>query len=171
MKFTREITAKGLQLPSAAAKLAGFKAGEKAEYHVADSVIVALKGQMTAMELLNAARTLQELAASLHSHLAQVCGQCDRCGGVSGDSCPLTGMLDAGIVLPEVLRREAGIPEDAKLCAAVDEENHTVEIYIAGYDCDLRDIPPEIVEMFERANVCLGELEEHLIEGDVVYGG
>ena len=36
---------------------------------------------------------------------------------------------------------------------------------------DLRDLPPETLEMFLAANVCLGELEERLMVGDTVYGG
>ena len=30
--------------------------------------------------------------------------------------------------------------------------------------------PPEVLEMFIAANLCLGELEERLIVGDTVYG-
>ncbi len=78
------------------------------------------------------------------------------------------GELD--IALPDDLRREAGIPEGAKLCASVDEEEHTVTISTADYDHDLRDIPPETLEMFTAANVCLGELEGWLMAGDIVYG-
>ena len=63
-----------------------------------------------------------------------------------------------------------GIPEKAKLCASVDEEEHTVTISEADYDHDLRDVPEEVLEMFRDAEICVGELEERLILGDVVYG-
>ena len=72
--------------------------------------------------------------------------------------------------LPDYLREEAGIPEKAKLCASVDEEEHTVTISEADYNHDLRDVPEEVLEMFRGAEVCVGELEERLILGDVVYG-
>ena len=62
MRFIKEITPKGLLLPVTAARLAGFEANEKAEYHTLKGAMVVLKGQMTAMELLTAARSLQELA-------------------------------------------------------------------------------------------------------------
>ena len=174
MKFIKEITPKGLLLPVTAARLAGFEANEKAEYHTLKEAMVVLKGQMTAMELLTAARSLQELAVELHTHLAKVCGQCDGCGKDAengGEGCPLTELEADGITLPDYLLEEAGIPEGTKLCADVDEEEQTVTIFPAGYDHDLRDIPPGILEVFLAANVCLGELEERLMVGDTVYGG
>ena len=174
MKFIKEITPKGLLLPVTAARLAGFEANEKAEYHTLKGAMVVLKGQMTAMELLTAARSLQELAVELHTHLAKVCGQCDGCGKDAengGEGCPLTELEADGITLPDYLLEEAGIPEGTKLCADVDEEEQTVTIFPAGYDHDLRDIPPGILEVFLAANVCLGELEERLMVGDTVYGG
>lgn len=174
MKFIKEITPKGLLLPVTAARLAGFEANEKAEYHTLKGAMVVLKGQMTAMELLTAARSLQELAVELHTHLAKVCGQCDGCGKDAengGEGCPLTELEADGITLPDYLLEEAGIPEGTKLCAEVDEEENTVTIFPAGYDHDLRALPPETLEMFLAANVCLGELEERLMVGDTVYGG
>jgi len=74
------------------------------------------------------------------------------------------------VELPDYLREEAGIPEKAKLCASVDEDEHTVTISEADYDYDLRDVPEEVLEMFRDAEICVGELEERLILGDVVYG-
>ena len=127
MKFIKEITPKGLLLPVTAARLAGFEANEKAEYHTLKGAMVVLKGQMTAMELLTAARSLQELAVELHTHLAKVCGQCDGCGKDAengGEGCPLTELEADGITLPDYLLEEAGIPEGTKLCAEVDEEEN-----------------------------------------------
>ena len=156
MKFIKEVTPKGLLLPVTAARLAGFSAGEKVEYHALKGAMVVLKGQMSAMELLTAARSLQELAVDLHTHLAKVCGQCDGCGENAengGEGCPLMDLEADGITLPDYLLEEAGIPEGTKLCADVDEEEQTVTIFPAGYDHDLRDIPPGILEVFLAANV------------------
>ncbi len=169
MKFTKNISPKGLRLPVSAARLAGMEIGEKVEYHTGDNAIVVLKGRMTAMELLRAAQSLQDLAADLHTHLAKVCGYCDGCG-TSGEYCPVAGIFETDVTLPDDLRREAGIPEDAKLCATADREKHTVSVFAADYDYDLRDVPEEILEMLTAANVCLGELEERLVLGNVVYG-
>ncbi len=170
MKFIKKITPKGLRLPVSAARLAGMESGEKAEYHTGDNAIVVLKGRMTAMELLRAAQTLQDIAVELRTHLANVCGSCDGCDGACGEFCPVAGTFEADVTLRDDLRREAGIPADAKLCTAVDRDAHTVSVFAADYDYDLRDVPKKILKMFSAAGVCLGELEERLIQGDVVYG-
>lgn len=164
MKFVKETTSKGLQIPAAAMKLSGFEGGGKVELHASEDALVVLKQRMTAMELLRAAKSLQKLATDLHVHLAGVCGPC---GGCNGD-CPVEDGDE--VDLPDYLREEAGIPEKAKLCASVDEEEHTVTISEADYDHDLRDVPEEVLEMFREAGICVGELEERLILGDVVYG-
>ena len=167
MKFLKEPTDKGLHIPRAALNLCGFEAGEKVELHTAENALVALKGRMTAMELLRAAQSLQQMAVELHTHLAKVCGPCDGCEG----ECPFETRDEDEIGLPEYLREEAGIPADAKLCAWVDDEEHTVTISEADYDHDLRDVPEEVLEMSRATGICVGELEERLIVGDTVYGG
>ena len=164
MKFLKETTSKGLQIPAAAMKLSGFESGGRVELHASEDTLVVLRQRMTAMELLRAAKSLQKLATDLHVHLARICGPCDGCDG----ECPFED--GDGVDLPDCLREEAGIPENAKLCASVDEEAHTVTISEAGYDHDLRDVPEEVLEMFRDAEICVGELEERLILGDVVYG-
>lgn len=68
------------------------------------------------------------------------------------------------------LREEAGIPAGAKLCVYVDDEEKTVTIAEAGYDHDLRDVPPYLLEMLGEAGICLGELEEQLMVGNLIYG-
>jgi len=171
MKCVKEITPKGLLLPAAATRIAGLGGKGRAEYHILKSSIVVLKGQMTAMELLAAAQSLHDLSVELNSHLAKVCGQCDGCPEINGEGCPLLQFEEADVTLPDELREKAGIPEGAKLCAEVDEEKNAVVIFAAGYEHSLRDLPPETLEMFLAANICLGELEERLITGDTVYGG
>ena len=164
MKFVKETTSKGIQIPAAAMKLSGFESGGKVELHASEDTLVVLKQRMTAMELLRAAKSLQTLVTDLHVHLAKVCGPCTGCDG----ECPFEDGDE--VDLPDYLREEAGIPEKAKLCASVDEEEHTVTICEADYDHDLRDVPEEVLEMFKEAGICVGELEERLILGDVVYG-
>ena len=149
MKFVKETTSKGLQIPTAAMKLSGFESSGKVELHASEDTLVVLKQRMTAMELLRAARSLQKLATDLHVHLARVCGHCDGCDG----ECPFGGGDE--VELPDYLREEAGIPEKAKLCASVDEDEHTVTISEADYDYDLRDVPEEVLEMFRgRRDLC-----------------
>ena len=66
---------------------------------------------------------------------------------------------------------EAGIDEGAKLCAYVNEEDNSVTIAQADHKYDLRDVPPEVLDMFLDTGLCLGELDELLIKGEVVYEG
>ena len=74
------------------------------------------------------------------------------------------------IEISPYLREEAGIPAGAKLCVYVDDEEKTVTIAEAGYDHDLRDVPPYLLEMLGEAGICLGELEEQLMVGNLIYG-
>ena len=78
--------------------------------------------------------------------------------------------MDGSVELKDFLRQEAGIPEGVKLCAEVDKETHSVIISEAGYRYDLRDLPPDLLDTFSAAGICLGKLEEHLIMEDTVYG-
>ena len=173
MKCINEITPRGLQLPLSALRLAKLGDSGKAEYHVLDNTVAVLKGQMTAKELLDAAESLNKLAAELHTHLANVCGLCDSCGeGLEncGNGCPAAGLEAVDLDLPEELMKKAGIPEGAKLTADADEKDHLIIVYPAGYDHDLRDVPPETLKMFHAAHVCLGNLKDLLMEGEIVYG-
>lgn len=166
MKFLREATAKGLRVLPAELAMAGFSETQAAEVYVAEDAIVVLKRRMTGMELIRAARQLHELSVELSLHLAKACGFCHDCA----EECPFEA-LEEEIDLPGYLREEAGIDEGAKLCAYVNEEENSVTIAEAGHEYDLRDVPPEVVDMFLDTGLCLGELDELLIKGDVVYEG
>ena len=167
MKFTRQATPKGVYIPNSAIKLAGFETGDDLELHVDESAMVLLKKRMTAYELVDAIQHLNSITTELLKHIAGVCGPCDDCC----DGCPFDDYEDGEeITLPEYLLEEAGIPENAKLCACVDNETNSVTITAAGHDHDLRDVPRSIAEVFACAGICLGALEEQFIRGDIVYG-
>ena len=168
MKFIKENVPKGLKIPAAALRISGFPHGERVEIHAMDNSIVLLKGHMTAPELVGVIRQLSDLSTELFEHLAEVCGPCEDCDeeGV----CPCEDLGDADIDPTGFLREQAGIPADAKLCIEADEENHTVTISEAGYRYDLRDVPTELLDAFVETGACLGELEEHMILEDIIYG-
>lgn len=168
MKFIKEVTPKGLLLPVTAARLAGFSAGEKAEYHTLNGAMLVLKGRMTAPELLAVVHQLTSASAQLLHHLSQVCGYCEDC---DKDSCPYNDFEEETVQVNEYLREAAGIPDGAKLCAEVDEEAHTITVLAAEHRYDLRDLPADLLDTFMAAGTCLGKLEEHLIAEDTVYGG
>ena len=168
MKFHKNITRGPVTLPTAAVKLCGLEAGGKAELHALEGAAVLMKASMNAMELIHALDSLHQLTVDLAVHLIKVCGPCDGC---SDGICPFKGFLDNPITLPDDLREEAGIPREAKLCSYVDEEENAVIITAAEYDHDLTDVPAMILEMFTAANVCIGELDDLITDGDIVYGG
>lgn len=126
MQFIKEITSRGLLLPMIAARLAKFKAGDRVEYRPLDNVIVVLKKQMTAPELLTTVEQLNGVATELLLHLDRVCGPCEECA----DGC---------------------------LCGESE-------------DSPLQHLPTDLLLTFAEAGTCLGELEEHLITEDIVYG-
>lgn len=166
MKFNKQMNNGALLIPCGVFKLSGFEDGEKVEIHALDSAVVVLKKQMTAMELIQAMDALHRLDTELTVHLARVCGVCDDCE----DGCPFDDLEEGVLELPDYLREEAGIPAGAKLCAYVDDEENTVTIAEAGYDHDLRDVPPYLLEMLGEAGICLGVLEEHLMTEKILYG-
>ena len=162
----KESAGANLSIPSATLKVSHFEK-EKVEFHALEDVVVVTKGRMTAMELIHVMESLNQLSSELAVELARVCGPCGGCGG---DGCPYEDGEGYGIDLPDYLKEEAGIPQDAKLCATVDEEEGAVTIMEAGYDHDLRDVPPHLLAVFQASGVCMGELEERLITEEIVYG-
>lgn len=127
MRCTADLNNGTLQIPGAALKVSGFEEQTQAEYRPLDHVIVVLKKQMTASELLDIIQQLSETAANLMCHLNRVCGPCEGCEG----GCP------------------CGSSEDSPLL----------------------HIPADLLVTFAESGICLGELEEHLILEDIVYGG
>lgn len=167
MKFILSNGDKGLKLPYAALKLSGLGEEERLELRILEGTAVLLPTAMTAMELLRAAGSLNELASELLTELACACGPCGDCG--------LDGTCDAQrpdgtprIRVPDWALRGAGIPEDAKLVCDVDEG--TVHIVRADFEHDLSDVPPQLLKALRDAGVCMAELEELLMAGDVVCG-
>ena len=151
MKFNKQLSNGGLFLPSAALKISGFEDSGQVEIHALKNTAVIMKQQMTAMELIQALDSLNQLFINLSFHLAKTCGACSGCEG----ECPFGDFEYDKIELDDDLRKEA----------------HTITVCEAGYDHDLRDIPPYLLEMMAFSGICLGELEERLMVGDIIYGG
>ena len=117
------------------------------------------------MELIQTAESLQELANRLTVQLGKVCGECHEC-----EECQVDGWEDAErIQLPQYLLDEAGIPENAKLEAEINEDDGTITVSKSSYDNDLSDVPEDFMDILIAADICLAKLERHLMEGDVVY--
>lgn len=115
-----------LHIPGVALKISNFEGQTQAEYRPLDDVIVVLKRQMTAAEMINAIQQLSDTASDLMAGLAEVCRPCDECA---------CGCLCCS-------------SEDSPLC----------------------HVPPELLLTLAESGICLGELEDHLIMEDIVYG-
>lgn len=162
MKFIKDVASDLLVIPRAALQLGRFE-NEKVEIHSLMDTIVIVKGQMTAMELVNAIAGLIEFASELTDVLSETCTGCD-----SAADCPFTSVEE--ITLPNELLEEAGIPLDAKLSAYTDEENGSILIEEAEYSYDLKDVPPSLLDSFKEFGFCLEKLKEHLQTEDIIYG-
>jgi hypothetical protein len=139
---------------------------------IAPGILVLHNKKMTAINLVKAITTFSELGADLTAKLAKACGFCDNCGEIGKGTpaswaaeCDLCSELRAiknDIRVPDYLRDEAGITSKAKLTAKTDEESGEIILSEAGYDYDISDVPPELLEVFRSTGVCLGELDEAL---------
>lgn len=168
-KFTKNTTKKKLVIPNTVLDLSGLEKGEPVEIQALDNAVVILRKEMTAMELVRAIDSLQGTVLDLTQHLTDVCGPCEDCSGSDGEKCPADPSRTTTLI-PEEVRKDAHIPADAKLCAWPGDMPGTVSIGQADYRYDLTDVPAWVLEILASYGVCLGALEERLMEEDIVYG-
>ena len=170
-KFIKSTTKKKLVIPYDMLEASGFERGGSLEVRAMTNAAVILKPRMTAMEVIGAIDQLQRLVRELNHCLVESCDACDgdeRCVEAGDGQCPYMPPTE-NVLRPEV-RREAGIPEDAKLCAWVNEGANTVTVAQANHRYDLTDVPEWELSTLEMLGVCLGSLEERLMAEDIVYG-
>jgi hypothetical protein len=151
-----------MTIPSQLLEDAGIAEAKCAELHRLRHCVAVLQGKMTALEMIEAIESISKLAEFLTVQLAKACGICDGCGACGDD-------LDEIKVPPELLD-EAGISRDARLEAYVDQDNGLILVGSADCDHDLSDVPDDLLQVLVAAGVCVGRLEEHLAEDDIVYG-
>ena len=162
MKFTRDIGKKGLRVRKEILDASGFQKEDALDVHGLDHAVVVLEEAMTAEEMVRTIHSLKDLASDLLVHLAKVCGPCEHCE----TPCPCL-QAEKQVPVPEELLKQAGIPKGAKL--DVFAENGRLTISAADAP-DLRDVPPEMLDLLRQSGVCLDALEELMIEEAVVYG-
>ena len=93
---------------------------------------------------------------------AQRVARCDLCRDIFDES--------RRIQIPGYLLEEADIPEGAKLEARADEESGGIIVSESEIQEDATDLPPGIVSVLAAFGVCLAELDERILLGDIVYG-
>lgn len=137
---------------------------------IAPGMLILRNKKMTAINLVNAITTFSELGEDLAAKLAKACGFCDNCGD-NGKGTPASWVAECDLCaellaikndirVPEYLRDEAGITLKAKLTAKTDGESREIILSEAGYDYDISDVSPELLEVFRSTGVCLGALDE-----------
>ena len=154
MKFEPFVNEKSIVIPKTALKLSSMDDAEKLEFRISKNAIVLLKRPMTAKELIEAADSLHQLSVHLAVCLAQSCGPCTGCE----TDCPLPPNASED--------DEHDCPDNA----AVDTKRNTVIIKNVKYQNEIDIVPMYMLEMFDAAGICLGELNEHIVKGDYVYG-
>ncbi len=162
MKFTLDIGKKGLRVRKEILDASGFQRETALDVHGLDHAVVILEEKMTAEEMVRAIHSLKDLASDLLVHLAKVCGPCEHCES----PCPCA-QEEEPLQVPEELLKQADIPKGAKL--DVFAENGRLTISAADAP-DLRDVPPEMLDLLRQSGVCLDALEELMIEEAVIYG-
>ena len=167
LKFTKNTTKKKLVIPNVALEHSGMEKGDPVEIRAVDDAVVILQKEMTAMQLVRAIDSLQSTVLDLTMHLVDVCGPCEDCTG--NEECPADPSRTATSI-PEEIRQEAHIPAGVKLCAWVGDEPGTVMVGQADYRYDLTDVPAWVLEILASHGVCLGALEDRLMDEEPVYG-
>ena len=164
MKFTinRADPRQRIAIPRAAQKISGLNEEIALEVNTLGCSIVINKAEMTAMEMIHLIDSLSIFATDMILKLREICGVCDSCG-----CCALIDIHDENIHLPDYVLEEAGLPPYCKLTANVDDAG-TITVSQAGYDFDLSDVPPELLEVFQKTGICSRELDELLMADGVV---
>lgn len=183
MKKNQKDNQQALLLPTEVQTLCGFDDAETLAVKAAEGVCLIHKGGLTVLEMARIITALTEIASDLTVHLAKVAGLCDGCGdcGAADDFDPAAcaahctlcrDLFDERqhIRLPDVLLEEADIPTDAKLEAFVDEDSGESIVSESDIQQDITDLPQGVVAVLVAGGVCLAELDERILLGDIVYG-
>ncbi len=128
-----------------------------------------LPGQMTVMELIQAAETLQGLAADLLVALGAACEKCDGCQ-VEILCDLMKDKIHPEVSIPAAVLEQSSLDPDCKLACEVNPETGTVSIVEAEHRFDLTDIPAYLLDTFRECGICLDDLETKLKSEETVYG-
>ncbi|MBD5153527.1 MAG: hypothetical protein HDT15_00210 [Oscillibacter sp.] len=142
---------------------------QRLELHLLDQAAVVIPGEMTVMEVVRTAESLQGLASDLLATIGEACEKCDSCN-VELLCNLMKGEIRREVSIPLEVLEEAGADSDCKLACEVDPESGTIHVVEADYRYDLTDVPPSLLDTFRECGICLNDLETKLKEEAVVYG-
>ena len=138
------------------------------ELHLLDQSAVVIPGEMTVMEVVQTAESLQGLASDLLAAIGNACKKCDGCN-VELLCDLMTGEIRPEVSIPHEVLAEAGTDPDSKLACEIDPESGTIHVVEADYRYDLTDISSTLLDTFRECGICLNDLEMKLKEESVVY--
>ena len=142
---------------------------ERLELHLQDQTAVVIPGEMTVMEVVRTAESLQGLASDLLAAIGEACEKCDGCN-VELLCNLMKGEIRPEVSIPPEVLAEAEVDPDCKLACEVDPESGAIHIVEADYRYDLTDVPPTLLGTFCECGICLNDLEAKLRGEVVVYG-
>lgn len=156
----------GMFISAATLESGGLGSGIPTEVHALPNAVLLLRGEMTALEVIQAAAALDKLAAELLAVVANACGPCSGCA----NGCPFEDgkPVEEDLDIPDYLLEAAELPEGSVLTAAADPETH--RIIVTAVKEDISDVPPEQLELLSSCGVCLGELNDKIVRGEIIYG-
>ena len=169
MKTILEEYPNEVRISAAELERANLAEWARLELHLLDQTAVVIPGQMTVMELLRTVEALQSLASDLLAALCAACEQCNNCE--MDEPCDqMKGEVHSEVSVPGYLLEELGLESDTKLAYEADPESGAIHIVEADYRFDLTDIPAPFLDTLRKCGVCMGDLEDKLVQEDVVYG-
>lgn len=156
----------GMFISAATLASGGLGSGSPTEVHALPNAVLLLRGEMTALNVIQTAAALDKLAAKLLAVVSNACGTCSGCA----NGCPFEDgePVEEDLGIPDYLLEAAELPEGAVLTAAADPETH--RIIITAVEEDISDVPPEQLELLSACGVCLGELNDKIVRGEIIYG-
>ena len=158
-----------IHISAADIEVANLNEQERLELHLLDQAAVVIPGEMTVMEVVRTAESLQWLASDILAAIGNACEKCDGCN-VELLCNLMKGEIRPEISIPPEVLAEARTDSDCKLTCEVDPESGTIHVVEADYRYDLTDVSPTLLDTFRECGICLDDLETKLKEEAVVYG-
>ncbi len=134
---------------------------------VFDAVMLLRNTNLTALEMVEIISTLEDVVDDLYNALIEAFPQDEMCGDCSF----CDGYMEDNINVPDWAKAEAGIAPDAKLFLCIEEGSGHIMLEPTEYKYDITDIDEDMRMRLMDLGICLGEMNESIMDEDVIYRG
>ena len=120
---------------------------------------------MTALEVINTISSLEDVTKRLYKTLFSqfACDEdCDSCNFCEN-------FMEDTVKIPAWAMEAVGLDPNTKLFIIAEEESERIVLEPLECDHDLSDVPHDIQQKLRDMGVCLGELNESIMEEEIVY--